>query len=258
MAKKNKEAKNLRRKKRKAKEPGRSKSTVMSRLLNDQAPLHGCWVNRNWKTAGFAYLIIARKMTSGLLMFASFWLDLVRGNIDDCYVSTNITDEAFQRKILNRDPNIDFFNISLDLAKEILATVVKKIEDTESELPEEYGQCLKLVGAIDSYLIPPVEEPKDVTRFCYDLAIEFERVDAELRQIPGLEEREDSTPERRLFDWTLAQRSGWFGRQSRMGEPANLILQADLLILEVADKKHAENFNRALLQYLGTTIVPKE
>ena len=259
MAKKNKAEKNIRRKKRKAKEHGRSKSTVASKLLNDQAPLHGCWVNRDWKTAGFAYLVITRKMTTGLLMFASFWLDPIKGIIEDCHVTVNITEETFQRKVLNRDPNIDFFNISLDLAKEILAPIIKKIDDMESEFPDQYGQCLKLVGPIDSNTLPPpVDEPKDVTRFYYDLAIDFERVDAELRQIPDLEEDEDSTPDRRAFEWTLSQRIGWFGRQSRGGDSAKLILQSDLLILEVSEKKQADNFNRSLLQYLGTTIVPKE
>ena len=240
---------------RKKKKEHKGKNAPLSKLLNEHAPLLGCWVNQDWKTGGTAYLFVARKMATGLVMFSSFWIDTVKKIVTHCFFSVNLTEESFRREYLEKHAQLKFFNIEMDLVKEILSDVLAK----KNPLPEEYAQCVRLIGTIraeeSEYLEKKEEErsQSEVPRFHYRIS-DCEMVEAEIRQIPELEEMEESSPEERRFAW-IQREKGWFSSK-KSGPLGFVVLKKDILVLEVLEEQKGPSLNHSLLQYLGTCVSP--
>lgn len=259
---KNKEEKSLRRKHRKEKEQkrtgGKQEKSGVARLLTDQAPLHGCWINQDWKTMGYAYIVVARKMSTGLLMFATFWLDTVKGEVKQCFSAVNALEQTFQQTILNKDKGIEFFSAELELVKELLATVSNHHMQKDIELPENFDDCLKLIGSLDDYWQkleeqspPPVSSPQN-WRVIYSFS-DRELIETELRQLPMLEECEDSAPEERRFGW-WEEKKKWLLSKGETSQLGVLILKNDELLLESNEEKLLDSLHNSLVKFLGTLI----
>lgn len=265
MAKKDKQAKALRRKRRKEKDSKHKSKNVshVYKSFTENAPLYGCWVNQDWQTAGLAKLIVARKMATGLLMFAIFLIDMTKARVENCYGAANFTEEAFQRHVLAKDKEQgwDFFSSKLELVKEILAGVVTR-QAKENTMPSEYSSCIKLVGSLEDYLQEtladsnPEAKALTLSYRCNDTEI----AETELRQLPMLKELDDSIPLHRRFDWWEEQRRGLFKKKGPAIKLGRVILQTgdNLLQVEATDEKNLQYLNDSLLQYLGTSIVLKE
>jgi hypothetical protein len=262
-----KEEKALRRKHRKEKEDQRQgdkehPTAMIYRVMNCEAQLYGCWINQDWKTAGIACVIVARKMNTGLLMMVIFWLDMVKHRIDNCFGAVNLTEEAFQRNVLQKEKKIEFFNASLDLVKEVIATVVREIQKKEEELPENYFNCIRLVGSLDKYLTQeeaqpsrPIAQVAQWPQIVYT-ALNPESVETELFQLSMLQEAEDSMPGQRRFNWYDNKRRSLLSKE--ITPLANLILEGTTLTVEVMEQSQMEHIKNSLLQYLGTSIALQE
>lgn len=260
-----KQEKTLRRKHRKEKEqrqPGKGSSAGMYRLMNSDAPLYGCWINQDWQAAGFACILLARKMSTGLLMFVMFWMNTVKGQLDECFGGVNQTEESFQRNILHRE-GMEFLRADLELVKELIASVVQKIEKRGEQPPERYYDCIKLVGASEKPL-PTAEEKivdtapvgKSLPRIVYDV-IDPESLEAELFQLPELQEDEASTAAQRRFVWSVPKRKFLFSKHETSAI-AYLTLQGSHLVLEVLDDSQIDALQSSLVKYLGTNIALQE
>jgi hypothetical protein len=256
-----KEEKALRRKHRKEKDQrqsSKSGNATIYRLMSSEAPLHGCWLNQDWQAAGFACALIVRKMATGLLMCVMFWMNTAKGQMENCFGSINLTEEALQRNILHRE-GMEFLRADIELVKGVIATVVAKMEAKEEELPEHYHDCLKLVGSIEKYLQPPEEEvpttappEKPLPSIVYTTP-DAEVVETELFQLPMLKESEESLPGRRRFVWSVPKRKFLFSKDETciLGY---LTLQGDRLVLEVVDEAQIKSLHSTLIKYLGTNI----
>ena len=258
-----KEDKTLRRKRRKEKEEvgGNSVATIY-RLMNSEAPLHGCWISQEWQTAGFACIVVARKMNTGLIMFVMFWLDLAKGIVEDCWGKINLTEERLQTHILRHDPKLEFLQAELDLVKEVIAGVVAISQKKGYALPDDYPNCLKLIGTVErpSKPITPksLASPTEAKHYKFIYATkDSEALETELLQLPMLQEAESSTLLQKRFLWSVAKKKHLFFKQEN-DIWADLILEGNSLTVEADDQTKLATIHSSLLNYLGTAIVLKE
>ena len=257
-------------KKKKKRKKNTNPNITRLKLINNSAKLHGSWINQDWKTSGYAYIIIARKMQTGLLMFSVFWIDTSKNIIEECFADVSITEENFNRYILKKEENIELFNIDIQLLKEIIAQALVNMEKNGKSLPKLYTQSIKIIGTIKEEISRiknnesgensdlNTDEKKDIPRLEYKVNNpDFETVEAQVRQIPGLEEADESKVGYRCFNWTAQKRQGFFKSKKIDIFLGKLILKQEILILELDEKKNAEYAENLLLQYLGTAITYK-
>ena len=244
----------------KREEKKRKNSNILSLAIAEHDPLYGCWINQEWKSAGYAYILIARKRKTGLIAFAAFWIDLVKGILDNCAIEWNCTEDFFQKNVLKKNPDISFFNAEISVAREIIENTEYKMQNNGKSFPEQYSVCKKILGAEEKN---PVEkkQPENVStmknlEFFYEV-LDHESAEADLRQIEVLEESEESQPGHRCFDWKEEKKRGLFSKSKEKSLLAKVILEDNKLLLEILDEKKSEYLQDSLLQYLGTTISAK-
>lgn len=238
-------------------------------VLSDLAPLFGCWINQDWQTAGMAYVAVVRKMKTGLLMFAVFYLDIIKHRIENSYASVGVTEERFRKSFL-QDSEIAFFQVELDLIKDLIAQQEIAMQDRGEPLPENYLICAKLLGPRN--LSSPASDTmikiqnsiasstNGMAAPSPDLvyrAKDREIVETELRQIEFVEESQDSTQEQRKFIWQENKTKGLRFRKEKE-TVAHLVLDAKELSVYLVDPHKKEHFDLAILQYLGSLVESKK
>jgi len=258
MAKKKKSDKKRKKKNR----PLNKKSSAISKLLNASAPLHGCWINQDWKTMDYACVVVARKMKTGLIMFGSIWIDTANQQIEDCFSDVNLTEEWFYQHVLKRNTSIDFLCIKLEFIIDLMAQTVAHMVKNHQKFPTGYSQSIKIIAdhlpteqESGKHFMYPKEETTE--RFIYDFQ-DRETVETELRQLSVLEEVEMSSPDARVFKWNAEERKAFFQKSEQKKIWGYIILHDDYLSLEIMNENKIQYMQNALLQYLGTSISPRE
>ncbi|NUM34563.1 MAG: hypothetical protein HUU50_08470 [Candidatus Brocadiae bacterium] len=234
-----------------------SKNThLLSSSIAENEPLYGCWINQEWKSAGYAYIFVARKRKTGLIAFAAFWIDIVKDIIEKCAMECNSTEDFFQKNILKKNPDIAFLAVEISLVQEIIFQAETKMQSSQKPLPDLYLDCKTMLGPEQE--ITKAKQPqnapcKENFTFCYSVR-DQESTEANMRQIDALEECEDSEPGHRSFHWKEQKKQGFFSKSKEKFCLGKVVLEKDKLWLEVFDEKNAKYLQNSLIQYLGTSV----
>ena len=231
-------------------------NSILSSSIAEHDPLYGCWINQEWKSAGYAYIVVARKRKTGLIAFAAFWIDVVKGIIEKCVMEWNCTEEFFQKNILKKNSDIAFLGAELSVVRDIVMQADSKMQKNEKTFPDVYPVCKTILGAEQEKILEekhPESIPEKNLKISYTI-LNQESVEADLRQIGVLEESEESQPGYRCFDWKEEKKRGFFSISKEKFFLGKVVLENNKLWPEVFDEKNAQYLQNSLLQYLGTTI----
>ncbi|NPV53077.1 MAG: hypothetical protein HPY71_06090 [Firmicutes bacterium] len=122
-----------------------------------QAPLYGCWVNEDYKEAGMASVIVARRLPNGRLAFAAYLVDILGLGLKDCFGDMNATEEKFRARILDQgDEGLKHVPCSLLLAQQLVWGGMRYAQQNGFRIPWEFSTWQHIVGPLpEKEQIPP-------------------------------------------------------------------------------------------------------
>lgn len=218
-------------------------------LLGKDLEFYGAWINSDWQSTGSAFILFARKLPSGFLIFAHFAIITSANKCEDCFLVNCITEERFRKDYIE---GRKLLKVDIVVIEDLLKGSIRCNKEDAKEVPDDFYGGVKLVGKIN-WEEEKEEEVSSNLLLKYNMLIDQDDVEAEIRQVPNFEESDNSTDGAREFIWQENSKKKLFGKiiSKKCGY---LRFQEEKLILEVIDVEQKKELDLKILQYLGAAI----
>ncbi len=118
------------------------------RLASDAHPIHACVVNRNWREAGEATILMAREVAAGHVSMAAFLVDIWAMGLKDAWGRTDIPASKFDESVARLDEQLEKCSLNLGTARHLVYGGIQLARDLGFRLPRRYERWTALLGTL--------------------------------------------------------------------------------------------------------------
>ncbi|GHV24278.1 hypothetical protein FACS1894176_00210 [Bacteroidia bacterium] len=237
------------------------KTTTQSQVLSPEKyihqksrnlPVYKCWITQGWKEDGIAQVVVARQHTNGNVTVCMYLTDLKCLGVKDTLYKFNILPEELH-EILNNYPEVEFEEISYELAHNIIYAAIEFAEEYGFKPHKDFTQTTRFLLEEDTDDIPFIDVPcgRDGKPFYVNARLESpareKQILAQLEKTAFNELSQLSKEQQKALFLELAQKDDADVTSEGVGK---LMVLTHLLATDYAEEEAANKYREELLQDL--------
>lgn len=139
----------------------RAESGSVYRRIGELGQTKACYINKNWREAGFASIHCLRTVPGGGHAMAAFLVDIWCVGLKDAWGKLDITTEQFERGVvrhMEEHADVELVRVDVDLVRRLIAGAIRFSGRNGFRLPPRYERWTAFlggVGPIDSADLTP-------------------------------------------------------------------------------------------------------